>query len=225
MTIDRSACFPMSSGATMRRTGPPDGLPVVCVNGGTGRVKPGDWSTTLEWLVGRLAPEFPSLGFHEVRYRVKSWKRLDSCIEDGLAALDHVAATGGRPALLLGFSMGGAVSIACAGHPSVVGVVGLAPWIPERMDVSPLRGRRLAVIHGSLDGSIPGVPGVSARSSRVGADRVEALGVETSYELIRGAVHPIAVRLPGGRPVPLPRAGTWARLVSAQLRRFQEEAG
>jgi dienelactone hydrolase len=215
----------LASGAAMRRTGPAGGIPVVCVNGGTATPVPGDWSASIEWLVGRLAPEHPALAFHEVRYRVKSWKRLDSCLEDAAAALDAVADADGRHTLLLGFSMGGAVSIGSAGHPSVSTVVGLAPWIPERLDVSGLRGRRLAVIQGSLDGWVPGVPGVSPHSSRVGYDRVRAAGVDASYELIRGAIHPIALRWRGGRPLRAPRAGAWARAVGEQLARFQAEEG
>ena len=39
----------------MRRTGPPEGLPVVCVNGGSAAVVPGDWSASMEWLVERHA--------------------------------------------------------------------------------------------------------------------------------------------------------------------------
>lgn len=214
----------LASGAAMRRTGPADGLPVVCVNGGTARPAPGDWSASLEWLVGRLAPEHPGLAFHEVRYRVKSWNRLEMCIADGYAALDEAVAGRDVPALMLGFSMGGAVSIAVADHPAVTTVVGLAPWIPDRLDVGTLRGRRLAVIQGSLDGWLPGVPGISPRSSRAGFQRVRALGVDASYRLIRGALHPIALRGPGDRPLGAPRAGTWARLVGEQLTRFADEA-
>jgi dienelactone hydrolase len=206
----------------MRRTGPRDGLPVVCVNGGSAAAVPGDWSASMEWLVGRLAPEHPGLAFHEVRYRTKSWNRLPSCIDDCLAALEAAADPAGRRTLLLGFSMGGAVSIGAAGHPSVGAVVGLAPWIPARLRIDGLRGKRLAVIQGSLDGWIPGVPGIRPSSSRAGWERVESAGVPATYTLIRGAIHPIALRW-GGRPVPAPRARTWARLVSAELARFQAE--
>ena len=208
----------------MRRTGPPEGLPVVCVNGGSAAVVPGDWSASIEWLVRRLAPEHPGVAFHEVRYRTKSWNRLESCIEDAVAALDTVAAPDGRPTLLVGFSMGGAVSIGAAGHPSVGAVVGLAPWIPDRLPNDGLQGRRLAVIQGSLDGWIPGVPGISPRSSRHGYERVRAAGVPATYRLIHGAIHPIALRW-RGRPVPAPRARTWARLVSAEIARAQAEEG
>jgi len=95
----------LSTGAELRVSGNGP-LAVVCVNGGQGNEVPGTWSATLEWLVGRLAPRFPGLRFGEVRYRVKSWKRLDWCIEDARAAVE---ALGGGRTLLLGFSMGGAV--------------------------------------------------------------------------------------------------------------------
>jgi dienelactone hydrolase len=216
--------IPLASGAVMRRTGPEGGLPVVCLNGGTARPQPGDWSSSIEWLVRRLAPRHPEIAFHEVRYRVKSWKELDSCIADGRAALEAATGDAGRPALLIGFSMGGAVAIAVAGHPAVTGVVGLAPWIPDRLDLAPLRGRRLAVIQGGLDGSLPGIPGVSPAGSRAGAERARAAGIPVTYTLIRGALHPIALRPFGGRPVPAPRARAWARLLSAELDRFRGQA-
>jgi pimeloyl-ACP methyl ester carboxylesterase len=207
----------LSTGAAMRVSG--DGArAVVCVNGGQGSEVPGTWSATLEWLVKRLAPEFHALRFGEVRYRVKSWKRLDLCIDDARAAIERL---GGERTLLLGFSMGGAVSIAAADEPGVVDVVGLAPWIPDRLDVSPLRGKRLDVIHGALDRWLPGVPGVSPSSSRRGFDRALAAGAEGSYTTIRGAVHGLAVRAPSGAVVRLPRAHRWAELVGDALRRFE----
>ena len=206
----------------MRWTGLEGAAAVVCVNGGQGRDVPGTWSATLEWLVARLAPVFPGLGFAEVRYRVKSWNRIEMCVEDTVAALDEVASP---RALLLGFSMGGAVAIGAAGHPAVRTVLGLAPWIPERLDLSGLQGRRLAVLQGGWDRSLPGVPGVSPSSSRRGFERARAVGVEGSYELIARAVHPVAVRVPWGAALPLPRAGRWAELVADELERFQASEG
>ncbi|MGD9573570.1 MAG: alpha/beta fold hydrolase [Thermoleophilia bacterium] len=207
----------------MRRTGPPDGLPVVCLSGGRAEAVPGDWGGSMELLVGRLAPRFPGVRFHEVRYRVKSWNVLDSCIADARAALDLAHDPRGRPTLLIGFSMGGAVAIGAAGHPDVAAVVGLAPWIPDRLSLAGLRGRRLAVIQGSLDGWLPGVPGIRPASSRRGWRRAVDAGVPATYELIRGAVHPIALRAPWGL-VPMPRAGEWERRVAAQVARFRAEA-
>jgi dienelactone hydrolase len=209
----------LRSGAELRLTGPA-GAPaaVVCVNGGQGSEVEGTWSASLEWLVTHLAPRFPELGFAEVRYRIKSWKKLDWCVEDARAAIDAVAA---ERTLLIGFSMGGAVAAQVADDPSVETVVGLAPWFPERISLDRLRGRRLAVLHGTLDRSMPGIPGVSAASSRRGFERAKALGVDGDYTLIRGALHGVAVRGHWGRPVPLPRAHAWARHVAAELARFQ----
>jgi len=206
----------LTTGAAMRVTGS-GALAVVCVNGGQGHEVPGTWSATLEWLVERLAPRFPSLRFGEVRYRIKSWTRLDWCIEDARAA---IVGLGGERTLLLGFSMGGAVSIDAADDSRVEGVLGLGPWIPDRLDVSTLRGKRLDVIHGALDRWLPGIPGVSASSSRRGFERACAAGAEGSYQTIPGAVHGVAVRGPGDRVLPLPRAGRWVALVADELERF-----
>jgi pimeloyl-ACP methyl ester carboxylesterase len=207
----------LSTGAAMRVTGSGP-VAVVCVNGGQGGEVPGTWSATLEWLVRRLAPEHPRLRFGEVRYRIKSWKRLDMCVDDARAAIDQLA---GERTLLLGFSMGGAVSIAAASSDGVKEVLGLGPWIPDRLDVSTLCGKRLVVFHGALDRWLPGIPGVSPSSSRRGFERALAAGAEGTYTTIPGAVHGLAVRAPNGGVFPLPRARRWAELVGAELRRFQ----
>lgn len=208
----------LASGAELRLTGPTDRAAVICVNGGQRAEVEGTWSASLEWLVRRLAPRFPQLGFAEVRYRIKSWKRLDWCVEDARAAIDAV---GAPRMVLLGFSMGGAVGISVADEPGVEEVLGLAPWIPDELDLAPLAGRRLTVIHGSLDRALPGIPGVSPAHSRRGFERARALGVDGESTLLRGAVHGLALRAHWGRPLPLPRAGAWARLVARELERFE----
>jgi pimeloyl-ACP methyl ester carboxylesterase len=209
----------LDTGAELRLTGPADAeAAIVCVNGGQGGEVPGTWSASLEWLVRRLAPAFPALAFAEVKYRIKSWKRLDWCIEDARAA---IAATGAPRTLLLGFSMGGAVAVQAADAPGVEAVLGLAPWLPDRLPVDPLRGRRLRVLHGALDRWLPGIPGVSPASSLRGFERARALGVDGEYTLIPGAVHGVALRAHWGMAIPLPRASTWARLVAGELTRFQ----
>jgi dienelactone hydrolase len=203
----------LSTGAEMRLTGGA-AVAVVCVNGGQASEVEGTWSASLEWLVGRLTARFPEVAFAEVRYRVKSWRRLESCVDDARAAVHAVAA---QRIVLLGFSMGGAVAISAADEPSVERVLGLAPWIPGRLSLEPLRGKRLDVLHGSLDRWLPGIPGVSPDSSRRGFERARELGVAGRYEVIPGALHGIALRAHWGRPVPLPRAGAWERRVAAQL--------
>ncbi len=103
----------------------------MCVNGGTGGGGPGTWSTSLEWLVRRLVPRFPELAFGEVKYRIKSWKRLDMCAEDALAAIEQMGAPRTLADRLLDGRRGGDQGRAA---PSVEEVVGLAPWIPSGLD-------------------------------------------------------------------------------------------
>ena len=194
---------------------------VVCVNGGSGRQVPGTWSGTLEWLVRRLAPEFPSISFLEVRYRIKSWKRLAWCIEDCRAAMSLAVEDGAEELALLGFSMGGAVAISAADHPLVTTVIGLAPWIPDRLDVATLDGRRVTIVHGSLDRWLPGIPGVSPKSSLRGFERIRQREIDATYTIVPGGIHGLAVRSRHGSTIPLPRAKQWAKLVAAELHRFE----
>ena len=207
----------LSTGAEMRLTG--DGpIAVVCVNGGQAAEVEGTWSASLEWLVSRLAPRFPGLAFAEVRYRIKSWRQLDYCIADARAAVRAVCAD---RTLMLGFSMGGAVAISVCDEPSVEGVLALAPWIPDRLPLEPIRGKRLDVLHGSLDRYLPGIPGVSPALSRRGFDRALAVGATGTYSLIPGALHGVALRSPWGRPVRLPCAAEWERRIVARLEQLE----
>jgi len=207
----------LATGAEMRVTGSVGECAVVCVNGGQHREAEGTWSASIEWLVREVAPRLPELAFAEVRYRVKSWRRLESCVEDARAAVYEV---GAKRVALVGFSMGGAVSIAVAGEPKVDEVVGLAPWIPDQLEVTPLRGKRLTVIHGSRDRRLPGIPGVSPSLSRKGFDRARERGAEGRYVVVPGGVHGIALRSPWGRLIRLPKAHRWAELVEEELHRF-----
>jgi len=209
----------LATGAEVRVTGPTSRCAVVCMNGGQAREVEGTWSASIEWLVRRLSTRLPEIAFAEVRYRVKSWKRLESCFDDARAAVREV---GAPRTLLLGFSMGGAVSIGIADEPGVEGVIGLAPWIPEQLDVSRLHGKRLSVFHGALDRWLPGIPGVSAGHSRKGFERARARGADGRYVLIPGGLHGLALRSPRGRLVTLPRADRWAELVEEEVRRFAD---
>ena len=212
--------FALATGAEARWTGEPGPRAVVCVNGGTAAEVPGTWSASVEWLVRRLAAGHPSLAFLEVRYRVKSWRRLESCVDDTRAAIAAARDAGAAEVALLGFSMGGAVSVRAAGDPAVSTVIALAPWLYDELDVSPLDGRRFVVLHGSLDRGVPGLPGVRPELSLRGYERALARGVDAERTVIGGAIHPLALRAPWGATVPMPRAGRWAELVGRELERF-----
>ena len=188
------------------------------MNGGQGGDVEGTWSASLEWLVTHLASRFRELAFAEVRYRIKSWKRLDWCVEDAHAAIDSV---GARRTLLLGFSMGGAVAAQTADAPSVETVIGLAPWLPER---SRSTGCADAGSRFCRDRSIGRCPGSPASRRRARAAASSAHVRSASKATTRSFPAPsteLRVRARHGRPLPLPRAHTWARLVADELARFQ----
>jgi pimeloyl-ACP methyl ester carboxylesterase len=206
----------LSTGAEARVRNESAPRAALLVNGGTARRVPGTWSATSEWLADRLAPRFPEVAFVEVRYRTKSWHDLPSCFEDAEAALDAVD----RPAILVGFSMGGAVAIGAADHACAGPILGLAPWLPPELDLTALGGRRLDVVHGAWDRWLPGIPGVSPSHSRAGFERARAAGATGSYTLIPRGLHGVAVRGRGGRLVTLPGGKRWLGPVSASISAF-----
>jgi pimeloyl-ACP methyl ester carboxylesterase len=212
--------FDLETGAEARWTGAPGAAVVVCVNGGTAAEVAGTWSASIEWLVRRLAPRLPGLAFLEVRYRVKSWRRLDSCVEDGRAALEAARAAGAERVAFLAFSMGGAVAVRNAAAPEVSLVAGVNPWLPPQLELDPLAGRRLAIVHGSLDAPLPGIPGVKPSMSRAAFERARALGVDASRVVVPRALHAVALRRRNGGLLALPGAGRYGELVGAELERF-----
>jgi dienelactone hydrolase len=212
----------LTTGGDVRLRNEGASLLAVLVNGGTARAVPGTWSATSELIACELAPRFPEVELAEVRYRVKTWNELPSCIADARAALEVVDRDAARETLLIGFSMGGAVAIGAADVGRVTGVLGLAPWIPDRLALEPLVGKRLDVVHGGWDRFLPGVPGVSPASSRRGFEQARALGVAGTYTLIPRALHGAALRRRSGRLVRLPRWREWVEHVAARLQSFQE---
>ena len=212
--------FELSTGAEARWTGTPGRRAVVCVNGGTAAEVPGTWSASVEWLVRTLSSRFPGVAFLEVRYRTKSWRRLELCVEDAAAAIEAAQASGAEELALLGFSMGGAVAVRNAGAAGVGLVAGINPWLPPQLDLETLRGRRLAIAHGSLDAPLPLIPGVKPSMSLAAAERARALGVEVEREVVPRGFHAVALRRRGGGLLALPGAGHYAEIVGDQLEPF-----
>lgn len=210
----------LRTGAEARLRNAEAPVAAVLVNGGTARAVPGTWSATSELLATELAPRFPAVAFAELRYRVKSWNELASCMADAHAVLELME----RTSLLVGFSMGGAVSIGVAADERAQAVLGLAPWIPEQLSLEGLSAKRLDIVHGAWDRPWPGIPGVTAASSRRGFERARALGIEGSYTVIERGLHGAAVRGRGGRLLRLPRWRAWVDLVAGRLEDFVAEA-
>jgi dienelactone hydrolase len=211
--------FELGSGAEGRWTGTPGLRAVVCVNGGTAAEVPGTWSASVEWLVQTVAPQLNELAFLEVRYRTKSWRRLDLCVEDGAAALAAAREAGAEEVALLAFSMGGAVAVRNAAAPEVRLVAGVNPWLPPQLDLGALAGRRLAIVHGSLDAPLPGVPGVKPSMSAAAADRARSLGADVTRKVVPG-FHALALRRKNGSLVAVPGARRFGEFVFEELETF-----
>lgn len=87
-----------------------------------------------------------------LRYRERGWNGGSGPVADGRRALEQVRrAHGDVPVVLLGHSMGARTSVHVADDPSVVGVVGLAPWFPADEPVTALAGKQLVAAHGRRD--------------------------------------------------------------------------
>lgn len=117
---------------------------------------------SLSWRRGRAlarhvaaAVTGDDVGVLLLRYRVRGWNAghgpVPSPVADARWALDEIARTHDLPVAVLGHSMGARTGVAVADHPSVRGVVALAPWLPPDDPVAPLTGKVLRAAHGRLD--------------------------------------------------------------------------
>ncbi len=104
-------------------------------------------------LAGPLNRE--GVGVVLLRYRVKGWNAGHGAepapVPDARWALDELAVEHGLPVVVVGHSMGARTGVAVADHPSVLGVVALAPWLPPGDPVAPLTGKVLRAAHGRRD--------------------------------------------------------------------------
>lgn len=117
-------------------------------------------------ISGRLADAGAAVAL--LRFTVKGWQarpagsgatdahagraEVPPPVADARAALQRLRGEHpGLPIVLLGHSMGARTAVRVADDPAVVGVVGLAPWLPPDDPVAALAGRHLVAAHGSRD--------------------------------------------------------------------------
>jgi predicted esterase len=99
----------------------------------------------------------PTLGARGIsvwmlRFSVTGWNGDDaSPLPDTAWAIAEVARRAAVPIIVAGHSMGGRAALASAAAPGVIGVIGLAPWIPPREPIADFSGRGLVIAHGTAD--------------------------------------------------------------------------
>lgn len=173
---------------------------VLVLHGGTNNPKeackpyrkpwPGPWRQT-ERIRDGLRHRFDVRGIAvwTLRHRLAGWDRDDDptpvreareCLTIGRRE------SGDVPVVLIGHSMGGRTATRVSDEPGVVGVVGLAPWLPENEPITPLAGKSLCVAHAKLDWEC-GWESMAAflREAEIVADvREESMGLDT-HQLLR----------------------------------------
>jgi pimeloyl-ACP methyl ester carboxylesterase len=82
------------------------------------------------------------------RFTVRGWNGpYASPVADVTNWLDELSG----PAVLIGHSMGARAALRAAGHPRVLAVAGLAPWLVPGEPVAQLAGRAVLLAHGDRD--------------------------------------------------------------------------
>ncbi|WP_317621172.1 alpha/beta fold hydrolase [Streptomyces sp. CBMA123] len=127
-----------------------------------------------------------------VRYRHRGWNgaRADAA-RDALAALDDLTETlGPVPTVLVGHSMGGRAALRAAGHPTVTGLVALAPWCPAEDPCDQLADRDVLLLHGDRDTV------TAPADTRAFAARSRAAGARVCGYTVAGSGHAMLQRIP-----------------------------
>ena len=152
---------------------------------------------------------------YRLRYRVRGWnpgRGVPDPVQDTHEALNRIVERHtGLPVVLLGHSMGGRTAFAVAGREEVLGVCGLAPWLPDGEPLPPVRPeQRFVIAHGDSDTM------TSSPLSRQYAERMRAAGHHVARFALPGARHAMMDRprlwhrfavettlgLAGDRPLP-----------------------
>jgi dienelactone hydrolase len=139
------------------------------------------------------------LAVARLRFRVRGWNGDErSPVPDARWALDQLSERyPDVPIGLVGHSMGGRTALYVADHDSVVSAVLLAPWIEPGDPEAPLTGRRVLIVHGTLDRM------TDPRASAALAQRARPLAAQLTYVQVKGDRHAM-----------LRRAALWHRLTA-----------
>src|SRR6476646_8267490 len=142
-----------------------------------------------------ISAHVPKAAVYRLKFSVRGWNGDGAAVlGDARWAIDQIAeAHPGLPIVVVGHSLGGRVAMhvvgssssagSSGGRSSVVGAVGLAPWVEPADPVGLLRGVPLAVVQGTRDRIVP------EPSTRAWLARAAHAGARIDSTLIDGAGH------------------------------------
>lgn len=137
----------------------------------------------------------------------RGWNDVGAPLEDARWALAQIRERyGDVPVVLLGHSLGGRTAVRVAGDESVIGVVGLAPWLPAEEPGAQLAGRALTIIHGTADVWVP------ITLSRAFVARHGTVPRRLEFTPVHGSGHTMLLR-----------AGRWHALAADAVARMLRE--
>ncbi len=136
-----------------------------------------------------------------LRYRYRGWNGDAAHAAADLRRLLAEVGDSIERVVLVGHSMGGRAVLAAADEPRVVGVLGLAPWLPAGEPQRLLRDRPVVLAHGALDTTVD--PRLTVRY----AERARRSGVPLGLYVAAGEAHAL-----------LCRYGDWDELVRRFVR-------
>lgn len=144
------------------------------------------------WRLARMARSLRpfaaerDIALHLLQYRVRGWNgsHVPAPVGDARWAIERlVGRHPGVPVVIVGHSMGGRAGCHVADEPGVVGVVALAPWLPEGEPNGAVAGRHLHVIHGTRD------RWTSAHRSREYVERSQPMARDATWTSLPGVGH------------------------------------
>lgn len=121
----------------------------------------------------------PSAAVGLMRYRYRGWNDVGDPATDLRSVLDALPF---ERVVLVGHSMGGRAVVAAGDHVRVVGVLGLAPWLPSGEPLAALRPP-VMFAHGNDDTV------TSPRDTAAYANRLRAAGTPVRLVLLAGETH------------------------------------
>lgn len=165
-------------------------------------------------IAAAIARNNPAVAVYRAQLAVRGWNGTGaSAVRDLRWAVGQLRSLHpGLPIVLVGHSMGARTCFRIADELGVVGVVGLAPWLPADEPIRQFAGVPVAVIHGTRDRIIP------ADTTLPYLTRLTRSGVAVNRTVLAGTGHAMLRRWRDWNALTAAAVGRFARLGAENYR-------